>query len=41
MMEMFSKQGVSVPITTTMVWQAYQHVKQGGQAAGVDGMTWD
>ena len=40
-MEMFSKQGVSVPITTTMVWEAYQHVKQGGPAAGVDGMTWE
>lgn len=25
-MEMFSKQGVSVPITTTMEWEAYQHV---------------
>jgi len=41
MIEMFSKQGVSVPITTTMVWEAYQHVKQGGEAAGIDGMTWE
>src|SRR5450759_5588001 len=41
MMEMFSKQGVSVPITTTMVWEAYQHVKQGGEAPGTDGMTWE
>lgn len=41
MMEMFSKQGVSVPITTMMVWEAYQHVKQGGEAAGTDGMTWE
>ena len=41
MMELFSKQGVSVPITTTMVWEAYQHVKQGGEAAGTDGMTWE
>ena len=40
MIEMFSKQGVSVPITTTMVWEAYQHVKQGGEAAGTDGMEW-
>lgn len=40
-MEMFSKQGVSVPITTTMVWEAYQHVKQGGPAAGIDDMTWE
>ena len=40
-MELFSKQGVSVPITTTMVWEAYQHVKQGGEAAGTDGMTWE
>ncbi len=41
MMELFSKQGVSVPITTQMVWEAYQHVKQGGEAAGTDGMTWE
>src|SRR5665213_1375245 len=41
MMELFSKQGVSVPITTMMVWEAYQHVKQGGEAAGIDGMTWE
>jgi RNA-directed DNA polymerase len=41
MIELFSKQGVSVPITTTMVWEAYQHVKQGGEAAGTDGMTWE
>lgn len=41
MMEMFSKQGVSVPITTQMVWEAYQHVKQGGEASGVDGVTWE
>ena len=41
MMEMFSKQGVSVPITTAMVWEAYQHVKQGGPAAGIDGMGWE
>lgn len=41
MMELFSKQGVSVPVTTTMVWEAYQHVKQGGEAAGTDGMTWE
>ncbi len=41
MMEMFSKQGVSVPITTQMVWEAYQHVKQGGEASGVDSMTWE
>jgi group II intron reverse transcriptase/maturase len=40
MIELFSKQGVSVPITTQMVWEAYQHVKQGGEAAGTDGMTW-
>jgi RNA-directed DNA polymerase len=40
MMEMFSKQGVSVPVSTAMVWEAYQHVKQGGEAAGTDGMTW-
>jgi len=40
MIELFSKQGVSVPITTTMVWEAYLHVKQGGEAAGTDGMTW-
>ena len=39
-MELFTKQGTSVPITTTMVWEAYQHVKQGGEAAGTDGMTW-
>ena len=24
-----------------MVWEAYQHVKQGGEAAGTDGMTWE
>ncbi|MGK2862250.1 MAG: group II intron reverse transcriptase/maturase [Chitinophagaceae bacterium] len=41
MIELFSKQGVSVPITTKMVWEAYQHVKQGGEAAGTDGMTWE
>lgn len=40
-MELFTKQGVSVPITTMMVWEAYKHVKQGGQAAGTDGMTWE
>ena len=40
-MELFSKQGLSVPITTTMVWEAYQHVKQGGEAPGTDGMTWE
>ena len=40
MMELFSKQGVSVPITTQMVWEAYGHVRQGGEAAGIDGMTW-
>lgn len=40
MMELFTKQGLSVPITTTMVWEAYQHVRQGGEAAGTDGMTW-
>jgi len=40
-MELFSKQGVSVPITTQMVWEAYRHVKQGGEAAGIDGMTWE
>lgn len=41
MTELFSKQGVSVPITTQMVWEAYQHMKQGGEAAGTDGMTWE
>lgn len=41
MMELFTKQGVSVPITTQMVWEAYGHVKQGGEAAGIDGMTWE
>lgn len=41
MMELFSKQGVSVPVTTKMVMEAYQQVKQGGQAAGTDGMTWE
>ncbi len=40
MMELFSKQGVSVPITTAMVLEAYKHVKQGGEAAGIDGMSW-
>ena len=40
-MELFSKQGLSVPITTGMVWDAYLHVKQGGEAAGTDGMTWE
>jgi RNA-directed DNA polymerase len=40
MLELFIKQGVSAPITTMMVWEAYQHVKQGGEAAGTDGMTW-
>lgn len=39
-MELFTKQGLSVPITTTMVWEAYQHVRQGGEAAGTDGITW-
>ena len=39
-MELFSKQGVSIPITTEMVWEAYLHVKQGGEASGIDGMTW-
>ena len=39
-MELFSKQGVSVAITTMMVWEAYRHVKQGGEAAGSDGMEW-
>ena len=39
-MELFSKQGVSIPITTKMVWEAYLHVKQGGEASGTDGMTW-
>ena len=33
MMELFAKQGVSVPITTAMVWEAYRHVKGGGEAA--------
>ncbi len=41
MMELFSKQGVSVPITTQMVWEAYSRVKQGGEAAGIDGMSWE
>jgi group II intron reverse transcriptase/maturase len=41
MMELFTKQGLSVPITTMMVWEAYKHVKQGGEAAGTDGMTWE
>ena len=41
MIELFSKQGVSVPVTTTMVWEAYKHVKQGGEAAGIDCMTWE
>lgn len=41
MMELFSKQGLSVPITTMMVWEAYKHVKQGGEAVGTDGMTWE
>jgi group II intron reverse transcriptase/maturase len=41
MIELFSKQGVSVPITTQMVGEAYLHVKQGGEAAGIDGMTWE
>ncbi|MEJ7679374.1 MAG: hypothetical protein WKG06_16245 [Segetibacter sp.] len=40
-MELFSKQGVSVPITTAMVWEGYQHVKQGGEAAGIDGLRWE
>lgn len=40
MIELFTKQGVSVPITTRMVWEAYLHVKQGGEASGIDGMTW-
>ena len=41
MMELFPKQGLSVPITTMMVWEAYKHVKQGGEAVGTDGMTWE
>ena len=41
MMELFTKQGVSIPITTMMVWEAYRHVKQGGEAAGTDGMSWE
>jgi group II intron reverse transcriptase/maturase len=41
MIELFIKQGVSVPITTRMVWEAYKHVKQGGEAAGSDGMKWE
>ncbi|MEO6668883.1 MAG: hypothetical protein ABIN36_05375 [Ferruginibacter sp.] len=41
MMELFTKQGVSVPVTTMMVWEGYRHVKQGGEAAGIDGMTWE
>ena len=41
MIELFTKQGVSAPITTMMVWESYQHVKQGGEAAGIDGMTWE
>jgi RNA-directed DNA polymerase len=41
MIELFSKQGVSVPITTQMVWEAYQQVKQGGEASGTDDMTWE
>ena len=41
MIELFIKQGVSVPITTRMVWEAYKHVKQGGEAAGIDGMKWE
>ncbi|MBD0286462.1 MAG: group II intron reverse transcriptase/maturase [Flavisolibacter sp.] len=40
MFELFSKQGVSIPITTQMVWEAYGHVKQGGEATGIDGRTW-
>ena len=40
MMELFTKQGVSIPITTMMVWEAYRHVKQVGEAAGSDGMEW-
>jgi len=40
MIELFSKQGTSVPITTRMVWEAYKQVKQGGEATGTDGMTW-
>ena len=39
MIELFSKQGTSVPITTMMVWEAYKQVKQGGEATGTDGMT--
>ena len=38
MMELFTKQGVIVPITTMIVWEAYRHVKQGGEEAGSDGM---
>ena len=41
MIELFCKQGVSVPISTQMVWEAYQHVKQGGEAAATDAMTWE
>ena len=33
MIELFTKQGVSIPITTMMVWDAYRHVKQGGEAS--------
>jgi len=40
-MELFAKQGVSVPVTTQMVMDAYNHVKQGGEAAGTDGMGWE
>ena len=32
MIELFSKQGVSIPITTNMVWEAYKQVKQGGRS---------
>lgn len=41
MMELFAKQGVSVPVTTQMVMDAYNQVKQGGEAAGTDGMGWE
>ena len=40
MIELFSKQGISIPITAMMVWEAYKQVKQGGEATGTDGMTW-
>ncbi len=40
-MNCFPNKELSVPITTGMLWEAYQHVKQGGEAAGTDGMTWE